>query len=134
MASPGSNIFADFRSKITTRLDETPLSTVGSEIQLNQFKFMATSDTSFGEYQDTSPITFRALSPSPRRIRGSLILSGSMPLDVTEEEQWQPYERPFMVKTTKQIEDSYKGEEIPDTPSRDLPPSRTSPVLGAISL
>ena len=86
---------------------------------------MTTADTSFGEYRDyNSPITYRALSPSPRRNRGSLILSGSsMPLEVTEESPSQVPERPFQIKTTRQIEESYVDEEIPDTPARDLPPN-----------
>ena len=89
METPESKVFIDYNNKIcTTRMmGETPLSTVGSEIQLNQLKFMTTADTSFGEYRDySSPITYRALSPSPRRNRGSLLYSGSsVPLETTME-------------------------------------------------
>ena len=83
-----SKAFTDCSSKKTNiRLDDTPLSNVGSEMNFNANRFMGTSDTSFGDYQDYSPLTFRAYSPSPRRNRGSLIFSGSMPFAVTTEEQ-----------------------------------------------
>ena len=92
-----------------------------SEINFNH-KFMGTSDTSFGEYQDYSPLTFRAYSPSPRRNRGSLLFSGSLPLGVNMEEQSnQTFKQRSKLKTIKQIEDLYEGQDIPNTPARDLP-------------
>jgi len=110
------------------RLGDAPLSTVGSELQINQFKFMHTSDTSFGEYRDYgSPMTYRAVSPSIRRNRGSLIMSDSLPLEVTTEMPSQQSESKILVKTTRQIEDSYEGE-IPDTPFGDLPPNYNEAV------
>ena len=99
-----SKAFTDCSSKKTNiRLEETPLSAVGSEMNFtNQYRMMGTSDTSFGEYQDYSPLTFRAYSPSPRRNRGSLIFSGSMPLAATAEEQMnQSYNYKTHVLTTR---------------------------------
>ena len=47
-----SKAFTDCSSKKTNiRLEETPLSAVGSEMNFtNQYRMMGTSDTSFGEY------------------------------------------------------------------------------------
>ena len=55
------------------------LVSVGSEVQFNN-KFSATTDNGFGQYKQdyTSPMTYRANSPSPMKDRNSLTSAGNL--------------------------------------------------------